>query len=87
MTIALNPSLGYVAAKAVLPRTMRTGVAIGKLGAAVAVAATALGFAAFNLGAEPIPAGHAVVTPAPHHQTVLGHGHLPALHLPVAAGG
>jgi hypothetical protein len=87
MAIALNPNLGYVATKAVLPRTMRTSVAIAKLGAAVAVAATALGFAAFNLGAEPIPAGHAVVTPAPHHKTVLGHGHLPALHLPVAAGG
>jgi hypothetical protein len=37
MTIALNPSLGYVATEAVLPRTMRTGVAVAKLGAALAV--------------------------------------------------
>jgi hypothetical protein len=87
MTIALSPSLGYVATQTASPRTIRTGVAIAKLGAALAVVATALGFAAFNLGAEPIHAGHAFVTPVPHHQTVLGHGHLPALHLPVAAGG
>jgi len=93
MTTALSPSLEYVAprhspqsraTKAVRPRTFRTSLAFAKVGAGLAVVTAALGFAAFNLGAQPTPADHAVVIPAPQQHTVLGRGTLPALHLPVA---
>ena len=93
MTTTLSPSLEYVAwrhssqsraTKAVRPRTFRTSLAITKVGAALAIVTAALGFAAFNLGAQPIPEDHAVVIPAPQQHTVLGRGSLPALHLPVA---
>jgi hypothetical protein len=93
MTIALSPSLGYVAsrvahqppaAKTVNRRTNGTAVAVAKVGAALAIATSALGLAAFNLGAHPIPASRATVPPAPQQHSVLGHGNLPALQLPAA---
>jgi hypothetical protein len=96
MTDALNSSLAYFAshqshqpsaARTAMPRTIRSGVAVAKVGAALAIVATSLGFAALNLGVHPVPAERAVVTPAPHQKTVLGRGSLPALQLPVAVAG
>jgi hypothetical protein len=96
MTDALTSSLGYFASsqshqppatRIAMPRTIRSGVAVAKVVAALAIAATSLGFAALTLGVHPVPAGHAVVTPAPHQHTVLGRGSLPALHLPGAVDG
>jgi hypothetical protein len=93
MTTTLSPSLEYVASrhssksratKAVRPRTFRTSLGVAKVGAGLAIVTAALGFGAFSLGAQPIPADHAVVIPAPPQHTVLGRGTLPALHLPVA---
>jgi hypothetical protein len=93
MTTTLSPPLEYVASrpsrqpratKAVRPRTFRTSLAIAKVGAGLAVVTAALGFASFNLDAQPTPAEHGVVIPAPQHHTVLGRGTLPALYLPVA---
>jgi hypothetical protein len=76
-----------LAAETVVSRTIRTGVAVAMVGAGLAIVTAALGFAAFNLGAHPVPAGHAIVAPAPHHQTVLGRGSLPVRQLPAAANG
>jgi hypothetical protein len=96
MTTTLSPSLEYVASrhssqsratKAVILRTFRTSLAIAKVGAALAVVTTALGFAAINLGVQPLPEGHAAVMPAPHQHTVLGRGSFPALHPPVGIDG
>jgi hypothetical protein len=94
MTTTLTPPLGYLArrpthpplaAKSVAPRTIRIGVAVAKVGIGLAIVTAALGSAVFSLAAHPVPVSHAVVTPAPHHPTVLGRGSLPALQLPAAA--
>jgi hypothetical protein len=68
-------------------RLARAGVGLVKVGGALAIAAAALGFAVTDLAAQPIPAGHAIVTPTVHRPTVLGRGTLPALQLPTAANG
>ena len=68
-------------------RIIRTGLGLVKVGSALAIAAAALGFAVSDLGAQPIPAGHVIVMPAPHRPTVLGRGTLPALQLPTTAIG
>ena len=77
MTTATH-TLGYTE----VSRTVRTGLAILKVGAGVAIASAALGVATSSLGAPPTPAGHVIVAPAPEQHTVLGRGSLPALQLP-----
>ena len=59
-----------------------TATAVAKVGAGLAVVATALVFASANLGIQPAPSGYAVVVPAPQQSTVLGRGSLPVRHLP-----
>jgi hypothetical protein len=82
-----RPSDQPLTAHTAASRSIRTGLGFLKVGAALAIATAALGFAVSDLGAQPMPAGHAMVTPAPHRQTVLGHGTLPALQLPTVANG
>src|SRR5215213_2449073 len=85
MTIALSSRLGYFATRqphqppatrTAISRSIRSGVTVAKVGAALAIVAASLGFAAVSLGAQQAPAGHVVVIPAPHHPTVLGRGSL-----------
>ena len=63
---------------------LRTAIVVAKVGAAVAVIAGAVGFGIINLGAQPLPADHAVVTPAPHRYTGPGNGPIPVLQLPTS---
>ncbi|MBP1819088.1 hypothetical protein [Mycobacterium sp. OAE908] len=58
-----------------------------KVGAGLAIVASALVFASANLGAPPAPSGHSIVVPAPQQPTVLGRGTLPARHLPNVLAG
>ena len=60
---------------------------VAKVGAGLAIVATALVFASANLGIQPAPSGYAVVVPAPQQPTVLGRGTLPARHLPNVLAG
>ena len=78
MSIALSPTI----ALGPWPRFRKPGLAVAKVGAAVAVLAGALGFAVVDLGTQPVPEGHAIVTPAPHRSAVPGNGPIPVLQLP-----
>ena len=93
---ALTATLGYTArrpadqpltARTAASRTIRAGAGIVKVGAALAIITAALGFAVCDLAAPPIPAGHAIVMPAPHRPTVPGHRTPPVLQLPTTANG